>query len=452
VKLSVASDAGPPKSFAVIGSGISGLVAAWLLARRHHVTLYETEERVGGHSCTVEALGRDGPIAVDMGFMVFNETAYPNLMALLAILGVETRKTCMSLGISLDGGALEYGSRGLCGLLAQPTNLLRPRFLTMMRDVVRFYRECAREVDEPALAGLSLGDYLDLRGYSEAFQTDHLLPQVAAIWSAPIASARNYPVGDFVRFFANHGLLQLVARPEWRTVVGGAKAYVDRLMAQFDGTVLTGCGVARISRTATDVQVHDSLGRARRFDQVVIATHADQALAMLDEPSAQEQALLGAIRYTANQVVLHTDPGLMPRRRAAWASWNYLGRRGLDSAAAPSVSYWMNRLQGVPGPPLIVSLNPQRDPAPGTVLRVKAFDHPIIDACAMAAQRRLWSLQGVQRTWFCGAYFGAGFHEDGLQAGLAVAEAIARVRRPWRVPHESGRIFLDPPEGVEQAA
>jgi uncharacterized protein len=453
VNLTAASDVGPPQNIAVIGSGISGLSAAWLLSRRHKVTLYESEARLGGHTCTVEAPGPRGPVEVDMGFMVYNEAAYPNLTAMLAILGVETRETCMSLGISLDGGKLEYGSRGICGLLAQPTNLLRPRFLAMMRDLVRFYRRCAREMDDPALSGLTLGEYLDVRGYSEAFQADHLLPQAAAIWSAPIAAARDYPVESFVRFFDNHGLLKLVARPPWRTVVGGSKAYIGKLMAQFDGTVLSGCGVAGILRTPGGVQVRDVSGHTRRFDQVVVGTHADQALALLDDPSPLESELLGAFSYTPNRVVLHTDAALMPRRRGAWSSWNYVGRRGkAGSTTAPNVSYWMNRLQGIPGPPLIVSLNPAREPAPSSVLRVENFDHPVLDSDAMAAQRRLWSLQGDQRTWFCGAYFGAGFHEDGLQAGLAVAESIARVRRPWRVPNESGRIFIVAPEAVEQAA
>lgn len=433
----------PPQHIAVVGSGIAGLSAAWLLSQAHRVTLYESEDRLGGHSCTVQAPGPDGPIPVDMGFVVYNEAAYPNLTALFAHLGVETRETCMSLGISIDDGNLEYGSRGLAGLLAQPLNLVRPRFLSMLGDLVRFYRDSPRDMAAGTLAGLSLGDYLNLRGYAEPFQTDHLLPQASAIWSAPVARVRDYPVEAFVRFFNNHGLLKLVARPPWRTVVGGSTAYVTRLLGEFGGAVRAGRRVTGLRRTDRGVLVREHGGQAMRYDQVVVAVHSDQALELLEDPSPDERRLLGAIGYAPNQVVLHADPSLMPRRRAAWSSWNYVGRRGeRDEAAPPTVSYWMNRLQHLPGRPLFVSLNPAREPAPGTVLETRAFDHPMFDARALDAQRRLWSLQGTRRTWFCGAYFGAGFHEDGLQAGLAVAEAIGGVRRPWRVDDESGRIFV----------
>ncbi|MGZ3273824.1 MAG: NAD(P)/FAD-dependent oxidoreductase [Caulobacteraceae bacterium] len=441
-----------PQRIAVCGSGISGLSAAWLLSRRHQVTLYEAEPRLGGHTCTVRTPAAQGALPVDMGFIVYNEAAYPNLAALFRRLGVETRETCMSLGISLDDGDLEYGSRGLGGILAQPSNLIRPRFLSMLSELIRFYRESPRDMANRTLAGLSLGDYLNLRGYSEPFQTDHLLPQAAAIWSSPVARTRDYPAEAFVRFFDNHGLLKLLARPAWRTVSGGSSAYVERLMADFAGEARLASGVTAIRRFADRVVVRDRSGAEETFDQVVVATHADQALGLLEEPSPSEAALLGAIRYGPNEVVLHTDEALMPRRRRAWSSWNYVGHRGeRDEAAPPTVSYWMNRLQGLQGPPLFVTLNPTRPPAADKVLERRLFEHPLFDGRALAAQRELWSLQGERRTWFCGAYFGAGFHEDGLQAGLAVAEAIGGVRRPWTVPHESGRIFL-PREPMEQAA
>lgn len=443
---------GRPLRIAVCGAGISGLSAAWLLSQRHSVTLYESEPRLGGHTCTVRAPGPQGDLPVDMGFIVYNEAAYPNLAALFRHLGVPTRETCMSLGISLDDGDLEYGSRGLAGILAQPSNLIRPRFLSMLRELVRFYRESPRDMANRTLAGLSLGDYLNVRGYSEPFQTDHLLPQAAAIWSSPVARARDYPAEAFVRFFDNHGLLKLVDRPLWRTVVGGSAVYVERLMDQFSGAVRVDDGVAAICRLPDQVLVRGRSGAVESYDEVVIASHADQALAMLDDPSPEERSLLGAMRYGANEVILHTDQSLMPRRRRAWSSWNYVGHRGeRDEAAPPTVSYWMNRLQGLAGPPLFVTLNPSRPPAPGSVLQQKTFDHPLFDNAAIEAQPLLWSLQGRRRTWFCGAYFGAGFHEDGLQAGLAVAEAIGGVRRPWSVPNESGRLPA-PLAPVEQAA
>lgn len=441
-----------PMRIAVCGAGISGLSAAWLLSHRHHVTLYEAEPRLGGHTCTVRTPAALGGLPVDMGFIVFNEAAYPNLTALFRHLGVETRETCMSLGISLDDGDLEYGSRGLGGILAQPSNLIRPRFLSMLRELVRFYRESPRDMANRTLAGLSLGDYLNLRGYSEAFQTDHLLPQAAAIWSSPVARTRDYPAEAFVRFFDNHGLLRLVDRPVWRTVTGGSSAYVERMMAGFGGETRLTAGLQSIRRFDDRVVVRDRSGAEETFDQVVVAAHADQALALLEAPSPAEASLLGAIRYGPNEVVLHTDEALMPRRRRAWSSWNYVGHRGeRDEAAPPTVSYWMNRLQGLPAPQLFVTLNPSRPPAPERVLERRLFEHPLFDRAALAAQRQLWSLQGRRRTWFCGAYFGAGFHEDGLQAGLAVAEALGGVRRPWAVPGESGRIFL-PPAPMEQAA
>ncbi|HEY5412418.1 MAG TPA: FAD-dependent oxidoreductase, partial [Caulobacteraceae bacterium] len=282
MSLSPNGQPGQPLRIAVIGSGISGLAAAWLLSRRHQVSLYESEDRLGGHTCTVSAPGPGGPTPVDMGFIVYNEAAYPNLSALFRHLGVATRETCMSLGVSLDDGDLEYGSRGLAGFLAQPHNLLRPRFLSMLNGVIRFSRESARDMADSTLAGLSLGDYLNMRGYSEPFQTDHLLPQAAAIWSSPIARTRDYPAEAFVRFFDNHGLLRLLTKPTWRTVVGGSKSYVERLMADFRGDAQVGRRVTSVRRLDDGVQVRDASGAVEHFDQVVIAAHADQALAMLE--------------------------------------------------------------------------------------------------------------------------------------------------------------------------
>jgi predicted NAD/FAD-binding protein len=432
---------GAPRSLriAVVGSGISGLSAAWLLSRRHEVTLFEGDGRVGGHIHTVEVAGTP----VDTGFIVYNETTYPNLTALFRHLGVATRPSEMSFAVSLDDGRLEYSSNGLGGLFAQPRNLASRRFWSMLIDLVRFYRQATRDVH--ALEATCLGDYLAASGYSTAFREDHLYPMAAAIWSTPAAEIGSYPAAAFIRFCDNHGLLKLAKRPVWRTVVGGSRAYVQRLTDDFAGRIETGRGVRNVRRLPGGVDIVDSRGRSERFDHVVIATHADQALHLLADPSAAERQVLGAFRYTRNEAVLHADPSLMPKRRSVWSSWNY-GSEGDGKDRRLSVTYWMNRLQAIPdATPLFVTLNPTREPAPATVFHRQIYEHPTFDTAAFAAQDRLWSLQGVQNTWFCGSYFGAGFHEDGLQAGLAAAEALGDVRRPWRVAAESARIHIRPP-------
>lgn len=430
---------GSRKRIAVIGTGISGMSAAWLLSQRHDVTVYERDARLGGHSNTVAAGMPDGPVPVDTGFIVYNETTYPNLTALFAHLGVPTHGSDMSFAVSLDGGALEYSGTNLNGLFAQRRNVFRPRFWSMLGDLRRFYREAPRDL--PSLDDLSsLAQYLDAGGYGEAFRNDHLLPMAAAIWSASPGLMLQYPAASFIRFHDNHGLLRLRNRPQWRTVVGGSRSYVESLTHGFRDRIRLARGAATIRRLPDGVEVRDSGGHTDRFDDVVVATHADQALALLEAPTAEERSLLGAFRYSSNRAVLHSDPALMPRRKAAWASWNYIGGRA--TTELPTVTYWMNALQQLPTTQnLFVTLNPQIEPR--HVLHEEHYDHPIFDTSAMRAQRSLWSLQGQDRIWFCGCYFGAGFHEDGLQAGLAVAEALGGVRRPWQVENESGRITID---------
>lgn len=445
--------AGRPLDIAVVGAGISGLSAAWLLSQRHRVTLYEREPRLGGHSHTVDAPSPEGPLPVDTGFIVYNERNYPNLTALFAHLGVATRPTDMSFGVSIDGGRLEYASHGLATLFAQKRNVFSPRYWGMLGDLVRFYREAPGHACGLEAGLTSLGDYLCQQGYGRAFQDDHLLPQAAAIWSASARDIREFPAAAFIRFCENHGLLRLKVseRPRWRTVVGGSRAYVRRLAAALDGGVRLAQGVRAVRRTASGPVVIDARGEASRHDRVVIAAHADQALAMLDQPGAAETEILGAFRYTPNRAVLHGDVSLMPRRRACWSAWNYVGRRG--QAGALCVSYWMNALQGLPEhTPLFVTLNPVAEPRPETVVHEAIYEHPLFDAAALRAQRRLWTLQGAGGVWFCGAYFGSGFHEDGLQAGLAAAEAAGGVRRPWAVADASGRIHMGPPEAAEAGA
>ena len=432
------------QKIAVVGAGIAGMSAAWLLSQRHAVTLFEQDPRLGGHANTVDVCWPDGQACpVDTGFIVYNVENYPNLTALFSHLDVETRKAEMDFAVSLDGGSLEYGSAGLGAILAQKRNLLRPRFWAMLRDVLRFYREAPVDETLGHNVHISIGDYLSAGGYGAAFLDDHILPQAAAIWSTSVGDIRDYPAASMVRFFNNHGLLKLTGRPQWRTVCGGSTAYVAKLSDRIAGQVRLGCGVRQIRRAFSSVEIEDQTGKKETFDKVLIAAHADDALAMLGDPSPVERQLLGAFRYSQNRMVLHTDPGFMPQRRAAWSSWNYIGDR--QDRRGRCVTYWMNRLQGIRTPePLFVTLNPKVEPSPCRVHREETYAHPVFDAAAIVAQQRLWELQGQRCTWFCGAHFGSGFHEDALQSGLAAAEALGGVRRPWTVRNESGRIFLGP--------
>lgn len=440
---------GKAMRIAVIGAGISGLSAAWLLGQAHDVVLFEAAPRLGGHANTVRVAGAGGETAVDTGFIVYNEATYPNFIALMEHLRVVTQPTEMSFAVSLDGGRLEYSGTSVAGLFAQRSNLVRPRFWAMLQDIARFYRNASRDGLAGHAADISLGDYLAAGGYGAAFRDDHLLPMAAAIWSAPCSEILSYPAAAFLRFHHNHGLLQLTDRPVWRTVTGGSSVYVQKLRAAFSGEIRVGAPVHQVRRGANDVVLTGD-GWAETFDQVVFAGHADQTLAMLADSSPTEAEALGAFRYSRNRAVLHGDEALMPKRRRAWASWNHIGQRAQpDSACA--VTYWMNRLQGLPETqPFFVTLNPPDTLREETVFHEEIYEHPLFDAAALDAQERLWSLQGMRRSWFCGAYFGSGFHEDGLQAGLAVAEALGGVRRPWSVRNESGRIPIPP--RLEQAA
>lgn len=434
-----------PKRIAVIGAGISGLSAAWLLGQAHEVVLIEAEPRLGGHANTVLVPGDGGAeTSVDTGFIVYNEKTYPNFVALLDHLDVATQPTEMSFAVSLDGGRLEYSGTGLSGLFAQPGNLASPRFWAMLRGLVRFYRDATRDALTGSAAQMTLGEYLAAGGYGAAFRDDHLLPMAAAIWSAPCSEILSYPAQAFLRFHHNHGLLQLTDRPLWRTVTGGSAVYVERLRSRFRGSVRLGMPARQVRRLPNEVLVAGD-GWSERFDQVVFATHADRTLAMLADPDPLEASALGAFRYSRNRAVLHGDDALMPRRRRAWASWNHLGERARPDAAC-AVTYWMNLLQDLPRQrPFFVTLNPPETLRAETILREEVYEHPIFDRAALAAQEHLWALQGARRSWFCGAYFGSGFHEDGLQSGLAVAESLGDVRRPWNVVGESGRIPLPAP-------
>jgi predicted NAD/FAD-binding protein len=433
----------PRLNIAVIGSGIAGLSAAWLLHKRHSVTVYEQDGRVGGHSNTVDVQVGSRRTAVDTGFIVYNERNYPNLTALFRHFDVPTKPSEMSFAVSLDRGGLEYAGTDLNGLLGQRTNAVKPKFWRMLMDLVRFYREAPAAIDEAVADDLSLGELLARHGYGDAFVQKHLLPMGAAIWSTTAEEMLSYPATAFIRFMQSHGLLSLNDRPQWRTVAGGSREYVRRLTESYRERIRFS-GVRAIRRRTNDVIVEDEQGRTQVYDHVVIAAHADQAYRMLADADGLERELLGHWRYTDNRAVLHSDTGLMPRRRRVWASWNFIGDGARQSGAGLCVTYWMNRLQSIdPDNPLFVTLNPIREPDPDKVFQEFNYTHPFFDRTALASQQKLWNLQGHRRTWYCGSYFGYGFHEDALQAGLAVAEQLGGVRRPWAVREESGRICVD---------
>ncbi len=434
-------DVKPGLRIAVVGSGISGLSAAWLLSQKHDVTLFEQSSRPGGHSNTVDAPGPNGPIPVDTGFIVYNERTYPNLIAMFDHLGVATQESNMSFAISLDGGKFEYAGNNIGSLFAQKRNAVSPRFWSMLSDLLRFYREAPSDI--AALDdSVTLGDYLQSRNYGRAFQEDHLLPMASAVWSATPQTLMSYPARAFIRFNDNHGLLQISNRPAWRTVTGGSRNYVSRLLDASRAKLSLNTQIAFIVRNGHDIVVHDVKGNTATFDHVVMACHTDQALSLLEAPSVAEYEVLSKIRYGKNRAILHTDTSLMPRRKNVWSSWNYIGNRN-DVRACPTITYWMNLLQDIPqSSPLFVTLNPLHEPKPESIIHSEIYHHPIFDPGAMNAQKRAWLLQGHKNTWYCGAWMGSGFHEDGLQAGLAVAEALGGVRRPWTVANESGRLSL----------
>lgn len=421
---------------AVVGSGIAGNAASYALSRAQHVrelVVYEREARIGGHSATVD-IDYDGTrLAVDTGFIVFNTLNYPNLTALFAHLGVETIDSDMSFAVSLDGGAFEWSGRVkdvFSGLFAQKRNLANPRFLGMLMEIMRFQKAAGADRDAGKLEGLSLGQYIEKGRYSAYFRDRYIVPMGAAIWSTPVAKMLDFPAGNFVAFFENHRLLHW-DRPVWRTVKGGSREYVKRLTASFADRIRTGCGAARVWREGDEVVVRDTTGTEQRFDHVILACHTDESLAILADPDAGEQEVMAGVKYLPNDVWLHRDPALMPRRRDAWSAWNVLS----DSQGQREdlcVSYSMNHLQGFPASmPLFVTLNPPSPPAADKVFGRFSYAHPQYDERAFAAQRMLAGANGQRRVWFAGAWAGYGFHEDGLRSGMEVAEALGAYM-PWR--------------------
>jgi predicted NAD/FAD-binding protein len=420
---------------AVIGGGIAGLGASLMLGQRYPVTLFEKETQLGGHSHTREVDTPDqGRLPVDTGFMVFNHHNYPLLTRLFEWLDVATQATDMSFSASIDAGALEYSSDGLGGLFGQRRNLLRPEVYRIATEVIRFNRIAQGVLADPVIdEDTSLAAFLDEYGFSRLFREAYLLPMAAAIWSTPTSAMGRFPALSFLRFFANHHLLQLSGRPPWQTVLGGSRSYVERLAHRLPATIELGAQLARVQRRPDGVHLIDAEGHRSRFDHVVFACHPDQALDLIDAPSHWERSLLGAIRYQPNRALLHRDPRLMPRHHRVWASWNYFAERQTAGDTAVSVTYWMNRLQSLPTrTPVLVSLNPLTEPDPSLVDAELSYSHPVYDRTALRAQRALRQIQGVDRLWFCGSYHGYGFHEDGLRAAVALGRRFG-IEPPWQI-------------------
>lgn len=412
---------------AIIGSGISGLGAAFLLHRQHDITVYEKNDYVGGHTRTrlIEHGGKT--IAVDTGFIVFNHQNYPNLCGLFKHLSVPSQKSDMTFGITINNGAIEWGANNLNAVFGQRSNLVNPKFWRFLFDILRFNRKAyATAQRHPEL---TLKQLLDKLGMSDWFARYYILPMGGAIWSCSLEAMLSFPAITFVQFFKAHGLLSVIGQPQWYTVTGGSHEYVKRLTTPFADRIRTNCGVTRINRSNGTVNITDTQGNTQEYDQVVLACHADQALSMLTDATAQEREILGAFKYSKNLAVLHKDASIMPTRKRCWSSWIYHSQNEDTSSAIP-VTYWMNLLQSIDhAHPVFVTLNPHRAIAKEHIFDEHMFEHPIYSEAAIAAQGRIASIQGQNNTWFCGAYQRNGFHEDGLASAVAVAKGMkAEVR------------------------
>lgn len=419
---------------AIVGSGIAGNVAAYHLCREHEVTVFEAESHAGGHTHTHEIEHEGRRVTVDTGFIVCNDRTYPNFLALLAELGVPLQPSDMSFSVQTADG-LEYNGTTLNSLFAQRRNLLRPAFWRMIRDILRFNREAPALLQSPDDT-LSLGDYLDANGYSREFVEHYILPMGAAIWSAGTGMLRQFPARYFVRFFHHHGMLTVDDRPQWRTVQGGSARYVEKLTAPFRERIRLNTPVESVRRSPAGVFVKPAGGEAERFDRVFFACHSDQALRILSDARPAEREVLGAIRYQRNDVVLHTDTRVLPRRKLAWAAWNYHLIDGASDRVA--VTYHMNILQRIASrTPLLVTLNMSDRIDESRIIRRMQYQHPVFTREAVAAQARHAELDGLDRAYFCGAYWGFGFHEDGVASALTALRHFQQIEHEQRSLHRS---------------
>ena len=410
---------------AIIGSGIAGLTSAYLLNRNHAITVFEASDWIGGHTHTVDVQVDGQSYAVDTGFIVFNDWTYPNFIRLLSQLGVGFKATEMSFSVSDPISGVEYNGHNLNSLFAQRRNLLSPKFWGMVRDILRFNREALNDLNQQRIASdMTLGDYLKANGYSERFIQHYIVPMGAAIWSMSLNDMLGFPLQFFVRFFKNHGLLSVSDRPQWCVIEGGSSSYVAPLTASFKQHIRLNCAVTRVERDGDGVTVHSAAG-SERFDKVVFACHSDQALALLAAPTPTEQAILGALPYADNDVVLHTDTRLLPKNKRALAAWNYLLDDKPQSLGLPTLTYNMNMLQGLSAPETFcVTLNRSGAIAPTQVLGRYRYAHPQFNKAAVHAQTRHGEISGVRRSHYCGAYWGYGFHEDGLRSAARVVAAL----------------------------
>ncbi len=409
---------------AIIGSGISGLGAAYMLHQHHDITLFEKNDYIGGHSRTVTTKTNDGEVPVDTGFIVFNKKNYPLLTALFKHLNVPIQKTDMSFGADIAQGWLEYGTyHKLGGIFAQGKNVFRPAYLKMLSDIMRFNKQAPEYLQKGT--ELTLGELLDEMKMGQWFRDYYLLAMGAAIWSTPTTKMTDFPAQTFLRFFDNHGLLTVNDHPQWYTVIGGSKEYVKRITTPYQNNIKYNCGVKSVERKNNSVTITDIRGDEHIFDQVIFACHSDQAMSLLNDPTETEKSVIGAIKYQPNEMILHSDISFMPKAKKAWSSWVYQSEGKIDKSGNVSLSYWMNNLQPLnTKTPVIVTLNPAREPDTSLIYDRYSFEHPVFDKKAIEAQSKIDKLQGHNNTWFCGAWQRYGFHEDGLLSAVNVVRKM----------------------------